>query len=181
MNDIEEIKKCIAGKTESFGLLVKKYQNEAFSHAIAILGNTEDAKDAVQDAFLDAFRALDRFDSKKKFYPWLYSILRNRCFKIAQLRKNKFEIKSGELKILASPSDEDSRAETELVEQALFELSLQDREILTLKHLDGLGYVQIAERLEIPVGTVMSRLYHARIRFREKVNRIQAKENSREY
>ena len=55
------------------------------------------------------------------------------------------------------------------------ELTPQFREILMLKHLDGLSYEEIAEKLDIPVGTVMSRLYHARLKFREKVNRIQAK------
>ena len=60
------------------------------------------------------------------------------------------------------------------------ELTPQFREVLTLKHLDGLSYEKIAERLDIPVGTVMSRLYHARLKFREKVNRIQAKYERRE-
>ncbi len=175
MDDINAIKKCLAGEIENFSFLVKKYQNEAFAHAIAILGNAEDAHDAVQDAFLDAFKALGKFDSLQKFYPWLYVILRNRCFKIAQSQKRKIEITSGELKIIAVQPDETSKAETELVEQALFELTPLDREILTLKHLDGLSYEEIAQRLVIPAGTVMSRLYHARMRFREKVKRIREK------
>ena len=59
-------------------------------------------------------------------------------------------------------------------------MSPEDREILTLKHLDGLNYEIIAERLDIPVGTVMSRLYYARRRFREKVNRFQEKDDFQE-
>lgn len=177
MDDIEAIKKCLAGEAESFGFLVKKYQNEAFSHAAAILGNIEDAKDAVQEAFLDAFRSLEKFDITRRFYPWLYTILRNCCLKIAQSRKSQQSIETSELNILAEQSDSFSKAETELVEKALLELSPQEREILTLKHLDGLSYEKITERMNIPVGTVMSRLYHARMKFREKVSRIQAKEN----
>jgi RNA polymerase sigma-70 factor (ECF subfamily) len=57
---------------------------------------------------------------------------------------------------------------------------MQEREIITLKHLDGLSYETIAQKLEIPIGTVMSRLYHARMKFREKVTKIQAKEECRE-
>lgn len=177
MNDINAITKCLAGETENFSFLVKKYQNEAFAHAITILGNAEDAMDAVQDAFIDAFRALEKFDNSQRFYPWLYVILRNRCFKIAQSRKRKIEFASGESKILISPRDEKSKAETELVEQALLELTPPEREILTLKHLDGLSYEEIAKRLGIPIGTVMSRLYHARMKFREKIQRIQEKDN----
>ena len=177
MDDIEAIKKCLAGEKESFSLLVKKYQNEAFSHSAAILGNIEDAHDAVQDAFLDAFRSLKKFDRSKRFYPWLYTILRNRCLKIVQTRKKFTKFEPG---ILSMPPEEALRAETELVEQALLEVSPQDREILMLKHLDELSYENISDRLNIPIGTVMSRLYHARMRFREKVKRIQEKENFRE-
>jgi RNA polymerase sigma-70 factor (ECF subfamily) len=181
MNDTEAIKKCLTGEKECFSFLVKKYQNEAFSHAAAILGNIEDSRDAVQDAFLDAFRSLKKFDSSKRFYPWLYAILRNRCLKMVQAQKKTAKIEPGILKILAKPSDEASRAAAELVEQALLELSPQEREILTLKHLDGLCYEDISERLVIPVGTVMSRLYHARMRFREKVKRIRKSENFGKY
>ncbi len=84
------------------------------------------------------------------------------------------------MNILAESPDESSKDAAELVEQALLELSMEDRDILTLKHLDGLSYENIAQKLEIPVGTVMSRLYHARIKFREKVTSIQAKEDCRE-
>lgn len=175
MDDINAIKKCLAGETEQYSCLVKKYQKEAFGHAAAILGNIDDAHDAVQDAFLVAFRTLEKFDVSRRFYPWLYIILRNHCFKIIESRKIQKRIETGELNVLAAPSDSTSKAETEIVEQALLRLIPQFREILTLKHLDGLSYEKIAERLDIPVGTVMSRLYHARLKFREKVNRMQAK------
>jgi RNA polymerase sigma-70 factor (ECF subfamily) len=178
MDDIEAIRKCLAGETESFGFLVKKYQNEAFSHAAAIVGNIEDASDAVQDAFLDAFRALKKFDSSQKFYPWLYAILRNRCFKLAESRKREVKAYPGVLMILACPSDKASKAAVELVEQTLLELSARDREILILKHLDGLSYENIALRLDIPAGTVMSRLYYARMKFREKVEKIRERKIS---
>ena len=134
----------------------------------------------MQEAFLDAFKALKKFDSSRKFYPWFYAILRNRCFKLAESRKRETKIDPGILTILACPSGKASKAAAELVEQALLELSPYDREVLTLKHLDGLSYENIAERLDIPLGTVMSRLYHARMRFREKVERIQGKDDFRE-
>jgi len=180
MNDTEAIKRCLAGETECFSFLVKKYQCEAFGHAIAILGNSDDALDAVQEAFLDAFRTLKKFDISRRFYPWLYTILRNRCFKMLATRRKEVKAEYDKLEILSKPAEKKFVNEVALVEKALLEVSPEDREILTLKHLDGLSYEIIAERLDIPVGTVMSRLYYARRRFREKVNSIRKKDDFRE-
>ena len=87
MDDSVAIQKCLAGDWEPFRLLVEKYQGRAVGHALAIVGNREDALDAVQEAFLDAFRALGRFDRGRQFYPWFYAILRNRCFKLLASRE----------------------------------------------------------------------------------------------
>ena len=180
MNDTDAIKKCLAGETESFAFLVKKYQCEAFGHATAILGNSDDALDVVQEAFLDAFRTLKKFDISRRFYPWLYTILRNRCFKMLAAHRKEVRAEFGKLEILSDSAEDKSDDKVTLVEKTLLEMSPEDREILTLKHLDGLNYEIIAERLDIPVGTVMSRLYYARRRFREKVNRFQEKDDFQE-
>jgi len=87
MDDSSGIQKCLAGDWESFRHLVEKYQARAVGHALAIVGNREDALDAVQEAFLDAFQALGGFDQERQFYSWLYAILRNRCFKLLAGRK----------------------------------------------------------------------------------------------
>ena len=89
MDDQEAIERCRAGDKEAFRHVVERYQTEAIGHAIAILGSREDAMDAVQEAFIDAFKALDRLDLTRRFYPWFYVILRNRCYKIAGGRKNR--------------------------------------------------------------------------------------------
>lgn len=169
MDDKQAIEQCKAGQTAAFGCLVEKYQSEATGHAVALAGNTEDALDVVQDAFLDAFKTLDKFDVLCRFYPWLYTIIRNRCFKLLASRRKRADVDVNELKILARPTEDKLSQQTAVVEQSLFALSPEDREILTLKHLDGLSYEELAERLGIPCGTVMSRLYYARKRFREKV------------
>jgi RNA polymerase sigma-70 factor (ECF subfamily) len=168
MDDSLAIQKCLAGDWESFRHLVEKYQGRAVSHALAIVVNREDAMDAVQEAFLDAFQTLGRFDQGRPFYPWLYVILRNRCFKLLANRK-KLEVNSMEeiqTKILA-PASSLSPEELLALERALLTLSPEDRELITLKHLDGLSYRELAERLGIAEGTVMSRLYYARQRLRE--------------
>ena len=172
MDDSTAIQKCKAGETEAFSHLVRKYQPEAIGHAVAILGTLEDALDAVQDAFLDAYQAVGRFDGSKKFYPWLYTILRNRCFKMLAARRKQAAAGADAIEILTQTAEHSFSVPSSIVDRALRELAAEDRELLTLKHLDGLSYKDIAEVLGIPVGTVMSRLYYARERFRQSVRTL---------
>jgi len=169
MDDLLTIQNCSAGNWDAFRHLVEKYQTKAVGHALAIIGNREDALDAVQEAFLDAFQALGRFDSERPFYPWLYAILRNRCFKLLAGRKrheaDSLEQPELQAEILGSANNL-SPEELLSLEQALLALSPEDRELITLKHLDGLSYRELAEMLAIAEGTVMSRLYYARQRLR---------------
>ena len=176
MNDVDAIHRCREGERDAFRDLVARYQSEALGHAVAILGNRDDALDAVQEAFIDAFQALERFDIARRFYPWLYAILRNRCFKILANRRRHEADSTDDVEIL-SPSPGASREELLLLERGLIALSAEDREIITLKHLDGLSYEELSARLEIPIGTVMSRLYHARKKLREKLSRHFKKAN----
>ena len=170
MDDPTAIRNCQAGDKEAFRHLVERYQSQAIGHAIAILGNREDALDALQDAFLDAFNALHRFDVGRQFYPWFYVILRNCCFKLASGRKKRELGSSEDIEILA-PTPSLEPEETMLLERMMLELKAEDRELITLKHLDGLSYEELAQRMEVPLGTVMSRLYHARKRLRDKLAR----------
>ena len=170
MDDQTAIRICQAGDRQAFRHLVERYQNQAHGHAIAILGNREDALDAVQDAFLDAYTALARFDVGRQFYPWFYVILRNCCFKLAAGRKRRELDSSDEIEMLA-PTPSLRPEETMLLERLMLELKPEERELITLKHLDGLSYEELAERLEVPLGTIMSRLYHARKRLRGKLAR----------
>ena len=170
MDDQTAIEKCRAGDKEAFRHLVEHYQAEAIGHAIAILGNREDAMDAVQEAFIDCFQALDRIDLTRRFYPWFYVILRNRCFKLGSGRKKR-EMSSSETEILA-PASSIQPEDTMILERAMLELPAEDRELITLRHLDGLSYQELAERLEVPQGTIMSRLHHARKRLRDRLTRL---------
>lgn len=172
MDDSTAIQKCKQGETEAFSHLVRKYQAEAIGHAVAILGNLEDALDAVQDAFLDAYQAVGRFDGSRRFYPWLYTILRNRCFKLLASRQKQAAAGMDGVEILAQTAEDSCGVAAGIVDRAMRELAAEDRELLTLKHLDGLSYKDIAEILGIPVGTVMSRLYYARERFRQSVRTL---------
>lgn len=174
MDDQSAIRECRRGDREAFRHLVEQYQSQAISHAIAILGNREDALDAVQEAFLDAYQALGRFDLARRFYPWFYVVLRNRCYKLLAARGQR-EMSSLEDAEFLAPATSQRPEEVLSLVQALSELTPEERELITLKHLDGLSYEELAERLEIPDGTVMSRLYHARKRLHEKLTRRSTK------
>ena len=138
---------------------MERYQKQALAHAAAILGNRMEAEDAVQEALLDAYRALGHFDERRGFYPWFYTILRNRCWKVLGNR-TKRDTAVEDVEILAGADDNLDR--TLAVREALARLPAESREILTLRHLDGLSYEELSVRLEIPIGTVMSRLFYAR-------------------
>jgi RNA polymerase sigma-70 factor (ECF subfamily) len=172
MDDEASIERCRAGNADAFRHIVERYQREAMGHALVILGDREDAEDAVQEAFVKAFRALRRFEIGRRFYPWFYIVLRNCCFKIAARRPATLPEPGALPGILAPAPGEEGEAQVQLLERALARLSAEDRELITLKHLDGLTYQALAERLGIPPGTVMSRLYHARQRLRAEVNRL---------
>jgi RNA polymerase sigma-70 factor, ECF subfamily len=159
MDDAAAIEKVQRGEREAFRYLVERYQNQAVAHAVAILGNREDAQDAAQEAFIDAFRSLARFEKTRRFYPWFYVLLRNRCYKMAAKRRETVNVE--EFEIIA-PQSGISREEQIGLDEALRAMPAEDREIITLKYLDGLSYDEIAEHLQIPRGTVMSRLFYAR-------------------
>lgn len=172
MDDDEiAIEKCRNGEREAFRHLVEKYQRQAISYATAILGSREDALDAAQEAFIDAFRALKQFDSSRPFYPWFYVLLRNRCFKLAARKR---ETESIDETVIVAPNSTAQSERILALENALRSLDMEDREIVTLKYFDGLSYNELAERLQIPKGTVMSRLFHARRKLQAKLERVVA-------
>ena len=166
MDDLTAIEKCLKGEKDAFRFLVERYQKQAVGHAVAILGNREDALDAVQEAFIDAFQSLKRFDQTRRFYPWFYILLRNRCYKMTARKRETENIE--ETEILAAQAGLPNE-ERFALEKALLSLPQEDREIITLKYLDGLSYEELAEHLQIPRGTVMSRLFYARKHLQAKL------------
>jgi len=87
MNDEQLLKSCLAGNVEEYQKIVNKYKAKALAVAMNILGNREDAEDASQDAFIQVYQNLERFDFQKSFAKWFYSILTKRC--LDRLRKRK--------------------------------------------------------------------------------------------
>src|SRR5215510_13442077 len=137
LDDSAAIRRCRKGETEAFRYLVGLYQRQAIAHATGILGNREDAQDAVQEAFVDAFRSLNSFDDSRAFYPWFYVLLRNRCYKLAARRRETEDIEQTEM---VAPRSNIPSADTIALERALLSLDFEDREIVMLMYFDGLSY-----------------------------------------
>lgn len=166
----ELIRKCKAGDTRFYEPLVRAYEPVGLRLAVAMMGNTEDAQDALQEAFVKTYDTLQRFDLRRPFGPWFFQILRNQCRDMLRSRKAKFKVEALDEKLELRPADTERgperarqrNAARELLWKGLERIGEDHREILVLKELEGFRYTEIAQILEIPEGTVASRLYHAR-------------------
>ena len=175
MDDAEAIKRCQQGDREAFRHLVERYQKRAVGHAVAILFDRDDAEDAVQEAFIDAFQAIGRFDTSRTFYQWFYVLLRNRCYKLTAKRRPTENLDDVQLLASQPGTVDDTRW---ALEKALHSLTPEEREIVSLKYFSGLSYDELATHLQIPRGTVMSRLFNARQRLQRKLMRFEFHEGT---
>lgn len=156
-----------------FEFLVNKYKREALFHARTFLGNTEDAADACQECFAKAFIAFPKLKSLPQFYPWFYSILRNHCLNFLRKKKTSQnyvneQIHSNQNHAFNPNNLIEQKEEQQMITEVFQSVSPEFREILSMKYLQDFKYEEIAEILQIPRGTVMSRLYYARRAFKEK-------------
>lgn len=166
----ELIRKCRGGDARFYEPLVRAYEPSGLRLAAAMLGNLDDARDALQDAFVKAWEALHRFDLRRPFGPWFFQILRNHCRDMLRSRQARSKLETPDEKLELRPADaergperiREKAAAKELLWRALEQVGDEHREILVLKELQGFRYNEIAQILDIPEGTVASRLFHAR-------------------
>ena len=141
--------------------------------AYRFLGTPEESRDACQEAVRKALAAGERYDSQRPFYPWFYRILKNHCLDRLAARRRDAEqqdqLRHVPVQASAPNAEEHAlRGEREQsVSRALPALDPDLREIVELRHFQDLSYEEMADILECPVGTVMSRLYRARKQLRE--------------
>lgn len=164
------------GDRAAFGALVRAYQRRAYAIAYSFVGNREDALELSQEAFVRSFRAMDRFDTRMPFYPWLYRIVRNVCLNHLKRKKRHGETSLDGLMakgfdVCTADGGPERAAELSdlaaRIRKAMGALSEEHREILRLRHFAEMSYEEMAAQLDIPKGTVMSRLHAARKRLRE--------------
>jgi RNA polymerase sigma-70 factor (ECF subfamily) len=128
--------------------------------------------------FLRAYRNISSFDTKRSFYPWLYRIARNLCINtVKRASRRETSLPEEELIASAGPDPAAQLLKNEEVEElrlAITKLSEKHREIINLKTFQDCSYAEISEILDIPIGTVMSRLYAARAKLKELLMEVHA-------
>jgi RNA polymerase sigma-70 factor (ECF subfamily) len=173
--DLELVKKARSGDRKAYGTLVDLYQRRVYAIAFGILRNREDAWDAAQEAFVKAYKNLDRFEGTSAFYTWLYRITYNLSIDHLRSRKRRDTVDLDENRKLESalqkaghqvhehPDEMADRKElSRVLQEAMQKLTDKHRAIIVLREVEGLSYEEMADVLGISKGTVMSRLFHAR-------------------
>ena len=176
-DDAPLIAATLAGDTAAFGRLVGLYQDRLYNSLLRVVGSADDAGDIVQDAFVQAYVKLDTFRGSSAFYTWLYRIAFNLAMSHARRERKVVSLDGmkaswGSEPLDGQPTPEmniERREQVEMVHAALAELSVEYRTILVLREIDGCRYDEIAEILEMPVGTVRSRLFRARLALRDQL------------
>jgi RNA polymerase sigma-70 factor (ECF subfamily) len=174
------IDEVLAGDTSAFGELVVRYQDRLFNTLTYVVGSCEEAEDVVQDAFVQAFVKLGTFQRASAFYTWLYRISFNLA--VSRKRRRRPQRSVDEVRDLTgdepvddgeAPSDcLEHRESAEQVQAALERVSDEHRTILVLREIEGFCYEKIADVLDLPVGTVRSRLHRARMALREELKEV---------
>ncbi len=170
----ELIRRAKDGNREAFGLLIRRYQRRIFALGLRFFGNADDAEDLVQDTFLRAWRNVHRFDEERPLAPWLFRIATNRALTEIETRKRRGGEELDERIAWEGPGADEELERKRLrenVDRAIGELPEDQRMILLLRTTEGMSYREISEALDIPMGTVMSRLARARETIRKKVRR----------
>jgi RNA polymerase sigma-70 factor (ECF subfamily) len=158
------------GDAAAFAEIVRRYQHAVHRVAYALTRNAADADDVAQETFVRAYKALDRFRVGEPLYPWLARIATNQAFSLFRSRKRRPEtaleplVESGrQWGVDDDPADAAADEERRRhMQQAFAQLSPEHQAVLTLRVVEDLSYEDIARTLNVPIGTVMSRLSRAR-------------------
>jgi RNA polymerase sigma-70 factor (ECF subfamily) len=184
ISDDQIIERTLAGETDAFSLLVRRWERPIYGLSLRMLGRDEDARDVCQETFLAAFRNLRKFRGDAKFSSWIYRIALNACH--SRLRRqsaaversidqededgHKFELADADTEHIPDRMHRDQRAAT--VRKALQALPAEMRQVIVMKEYEELTFAEISEILNIPVSTVKSRLYTGLEQMRARLEKI---------
>jgi len=181
------INRALEGERAAFGELALRYQDRLFSSMIGVTGSAEEAEDVVQDALVRAFLKLDSFQQNSQFFTWLYRIAFNVALSRHRRRRSRISIDQNREATGVEPVDDGEtpfepmlrRERVEMVQRALSQLTDQHRAILILREMDECSYEEIAEILDISIGTVRSRISRARGQLKLALETLQNAEGSK--
>jgi len=180
----------VSGQSSQFEILVGNYQQRIYATLLGMLGSPQDAEDVTQETFITAFRKLDQFGRRSSFYTWLYRIAFNAAIDLQRRKKraknqyvasNNVDItQAADLHAESAASVVIAKETVTQVQLALSRLDEERRNIIVLRDLQGVDYAEIALMLDIPIGTVRSRLHRARIELREIMNAMGIGDNPKQ-
>jgi len=179
MDDTALMAAVQTGNNMAFEILVNRYKKRAYYIALSLVGDHDEASDLSQEAFIRIYHARKRFRTDLSFFSWFYTILSNLAknhLKKRSVRMDYAQIAKAEHNArLDGPTAPDLLIEADEDKQMIWEgiekLSYDHREIIVLRHFEDMSYEDIAKLLNIPVGSVMSRLYYARRRLKEVIEK----------
>jgi RNA polymerase sigma factor (sigma-70 family) len=155
-----------AGDRAAFALLARRWNGKLSAHAWRLLGNTEEAREAVQDAWIEIVRGLGRLSDERAFPAWAYRIVSRRCARNigGSVRRRKI----AETLLADPPETEERGADIDLkgMRAAIRALPQEQRAAIALFHLEEMSVAEVAVALDVPAGTVKTRLMHARRKLR---------------
>jgi RNA polymerase sigma-70 factor (ECF subfamily) len=182
-DDKRLIAECVAGRSAAFGELVLRYQDRLYNTVYRLLDNADDAQDVVQDAFIHAYQSLASFKGDSLFYTWLYRIAVNTAISWRRKQRSVLRLQfdsdggSGREPADVSAGNQPGHAleqveEERRVQVALNRVSTEHRAVLILKDMEGQKYESMAEILQVPIGTIRSRLHRARLELRQVLEQM---------
>ena len=171
MNERELIARLQKRDEAAFEELIRQYEKKVYTLCFRMCGNSEDAEEAAQDAFLALWRGIDRFRQESSLSTWIYRLATNACIDTLRRRKKQsgsVSLDDEELFVDAvdtSPQPQETvehREAQKLLQEGLFALPEEYRKVLILREIEGLSYTEIAESASIELGTVKSRISRGR-------------------
>jgi RNA polymerase sigma-70 factor (ECF subfamily) len=165
----ELIRRVVAGERSAFTGLVEKYEGPISYAIFRIVGDRDQAADITQQAFLSAFEHLSTFDTRHRFFSWLYRIAWNDAINYCHHRKNNKPLGHFDLPS-SDPSPVDrlmTKEQNIIIDRAIGALEFKYRVVVVLRHFLDLSYAEIGGIIELPVSTVRSRIHTARALLRE--------------
>jgi RNA polymerase sigma-70 factor (ECF subfamily) len=184
MKNIDEkelLLSCQTGSEVAFKKLVHMYYKDAYAIALVRTHNQDAALNISQEAFIRIYKNIKSFDFNHPFKAWLYTIVKNLCINYWQRRRKKwtvftdFFLKPSYPSVLITESTDsiDQEETKKIVWKGLNQLKPEDKDIILLKDFEDFSYKEISELLDIPLGTVMSRLFHARKKLAQILRKYQ--------
>jgi RNA polymerase sigma-70 factor (ECF subfamily) len=185
--DRKLIERIVAGDRAAFREIYDRYHTRAYAIALGVVKNPQDARDVVQEAFIKVHRYLQNFQGSSSFYTWLYRIVMNLSIDHIRRTKRKKNVDyddriqraddeiAGDGAILprlleGNPGKSALRKELAVaLEHALDQLPEHHRAVILLREIEGMSYEEMSETLEVPKGTIMSRLFHARRKMQQSL------------